>query len=62
VAEPKEMLSNFWDWVLNVEKLKRSSGEEWDGSIPNEATSFLFQFGLQNGISEETHVSFTGTF
>jgi hypothetical protein len=45
----------MWDWILGVEKSKNGPG--WDGSLCQPATCLLFQYALQNGISDDTHVS-----
>ncbi|ODM95910.1 Protein unc-13 D [Orchesella cincta] len=55
VAEPKVILAYLWDWVLQTERAKYDTSNDWDGSIPQAATCLLFQYALQNGISEDTH-------
>jgi hypothetical protein len=48
------MLEHLWDWILEIERERSGRGSEWDGEIPVAATCLLFQYGLQNGMSEAT--------
>lgn len=42
----------MWEHVLEVECDRNGGTGVWDGEIPIAATSLLFQYGLQNGMSE----------
>ena len=40
--------------ILKVERERSGKGDKWEGDIPIAATCLLFQYGLQNGMSEAT--------
>lgn len=60
VVDKRTMLVCLWDWILSFEK--KRNGSAWDGKLPQEASCLLYQYALQTGISEETHVSTITTF